>query len=88
MSFYRAQFSERFTFTLSESATDQLHIKVFMTISAAQEATEQPHEQQSSPAKAARDQTALSSAAAGETSERLIECLKFRLKDKLFDMYD
>jgi len=73
LSFYRAVFNERFTFTLGEEATDVLQIKVFMTMAAGK-----PQEQQASPLKGAGT----------ETSERLVECLKFRLKDNLLKFFD
>ena len=59
MVFYRAIFSEKFSFTMSGDATDALNIKVFTTISSG-----------------------------SESSERMLECLRYRVKDNLVKFFD
>ena len=59
MVFYRAIFSEKFSFTMSGDATDALNIKVFTTISSG-----------------------------SDSSERMLECLRYRVKDNLVKFFD
>jgi len=76
-SFYRACFSEKFIFTFNGEATDTLNIKVLTRITA--NANNTSAEQQASPLRREKE---------ASTSERMLECLRFPLRENLLKFFD
>ena len=85
--FYRAVFNDKFAFDLTDTTTDTLNIKVFTTMNSKVPPTQpsQADQQASSPD---RGETEIEDTREQNSKQRMLECLKFRLKDKLINFFD